>query len=151
MSNPYHYTRFRWMRPLDLDAASRELGVDFTVEKKPRPRDDVELTLYADQRDEIVARADTLAVIMTSLRAVLFQRESKPFTGRDLRLRAWVFRSFDKTTPTPFPWGMDVSAPSCLEGLQRSACSSTKRQSGWAKDATATIRRQIELLRCALC
>ncbi len=107
MSSPYHYVRFRWMRPLDLDAAMAELGADFAAVKRVRPKDAVELTLYGDQRDEVTAHADTLSAAMSPYRAVLYQRERRPFTGKDLRLRAWVLRNYDKATPTPFPWGGD--------------------------------------------
>jgi len=111
MSDAYYYTRFRWARPFDLGAASAELGSDFKVSLRARPRGEDEITLFDDQRDELVAEADTLGAIMTSMRAVLFQREAKPFTARDLRLRAWVVERFDKTTPTPFPWGGSFPEP----------------------------------------
>jgi hypothetical protein len=111
VSNPYHYTRFRWMKPLDLEAASKQLATNFDVLEKSKPRDDVEISLYADQRNEIVVRADTLAAMINPVRAVLYQRERSPFTVRDQGLRAWVFENFDKTTPTPFPWGGAGSEP----------------------------------------
>jgi len=106
-SRPYHYVRFRWMKPLNLDAALAELSRSFEVAKKVRPRDEVELTLYGDQRDEVTAKADTLVAVMSPYRAVLFQRERRPFTVKDMALRTWVFEMYDKTTPTPFPWGGD--------------------------------------------
>jgi hypothetical protein len=95
------------MRPLDLDTAVVELSADFAATKRVRPKDAVELTLYGDQRDEVTAHADTLSAAMSPYRAVLYQRKRRPFTEKDLRLRAWVFKNYDKTTPTPFPWGGD--------------------------------------------
>jgi len=81
-----------------------------------RPRDDRELTLYGDQRDEVTATADTLAAVMNPYRAILFQKERRSFTARDVALRAWVFEMYDKTTPTPFPWGGDSEPRYEVEG-----------------------------------
>ena len=106
-SKPYYYVRFRWWSPLDLDTAMRNLAGSFEVAKKVRPRDEVELTLYADQRDEVTAKGDTLTAIMSPYKAILYQRELRPFTPKDTSLRAWVIGMYDKTTPTPFPWGGD--------------------------------------------
>jgi len=116
LSSPYHYSRFRWMRPLDLDPAITELGTDFAATKRIRPKNAVELTLYGDQRDEVIAHADTLSAAMSPYRAVLYQRERRAFTDKDLRLRAWVLKNYDKTTPTPFPWGGDSEPRYEVEG-----------------------------------
>ena len=116
MSGSYHYSRFRWMRPLDLDTAVAELGDDFAAVKRIRPKDDTELTLYGDQRDEVTAYADTLSAALGSYRAILYQRERRPFTEKDLRLRAWVLKNYDKATPTPFPWGGDSEPRYDVEG-----------------------------------
>lgn len=102
----YDYRRFRWWAPLNLDWAAWELA-SYSAVKKVRPRDDREMTLYADERDEVYARADTLSAMIGPYRAILYQKESRPFTARDLTLRAWIFKNFDKITPTPFPWGGD--------------------------------------------
>lgn len=107
MSTPYFYVRFRWWRPQDLDEVVNELNGLYEVSKKIRPRDEVELTLYGDQRDEVTLKADTLAAILGSYKAILYQKEWKPFTAKDLALRKKVFELYDKTTPTPFPWGGD--------------------------------------------
>jgi hypothetical protein len=105
LTEPYHHVRFRWWTSVDLDRLASDYGELYKAEKRAHPKDDVELTLYKDQRDEVALRADTLSVIASAVRAVLFQREAKPFTGRDLALRRLIFDLYDKTTPTPFPWG----------------------------------------------
>jgi hypothetical protein len=75
------------------------------MEKRVRPRNDKEISLYKDQRDEVTLKADTLSVAAGAVRAVLFQRESKPFTHRDIALRKLILELYDKSTPTPFPFG----------------------------------------------
>ncbi len=116
MSKPYHFVRFRWLKPLNLDEVARGLAGAYSIEKRVIPRDDREITLYENQRDEIKATADTLAVILNSYRAILFQRESKPFTTRDASLHTLVFEMYDRSTPTPFPWGGDTEPKYVVEG-----------------------------------
>lgn len=115
MPEPYDYCRFRWWMPLDLDEAMGELE-SFGAKKKVRPRGEAEMTLYADERDEVYARADTLAAMLAPYRAILYQMEWRPFTARDMSLRAWVFKKYDKTTPTPLPWGGDSEPRYEVEG-----------------------------------
>jgi hypothetical protein len=105
MPEPYHHVRFRWWTSVNLDKLITDYSELYKTEKWARPRNDVELSLYKDQRDEITLKADTLNVAAGAVRAVLFQKEAKPFTSRDLALRKLVFELYDKVTPTPFPFG----------------------------------------------
>jgi len=116
LSKSYHFVRFRWLKPLNLDEVALDLAGAYSIEKWVRPRDDREITLYGNLRDEVTATADTLAVILNPYRAILFQRESKPFTTRDESLRTRVFEMYDKSTPTPFPWGGDTEPKYVVEG-----------------------------------
>jgi len=102
---PYHHVRFRWWTSANLDKLITDYGELYKTEKRVRPRNDKEISLYKDQRDEVTLKADTLSVAAGAVRAVLFQKEAKPFTSRDLALRKLVFELYDKTTPTPFPFG----------------------------------------------
>ncbi len=99
MPEPYHHVRFRWWTSVDLDRLVSEYGGQYNAEKRAHPKDDVELTLYKDQRDEVTLRADTLSVAASAVRAVLFQREAKPFTRLDLALRSEVAHLYDKMGP----------------------------------------------------
>ena len=67
--------------------------------------DDKEMVLLRDEREALKVSTDTLNAFISPFRAVLFQRESKPFTKRDMELRRIMFEMFDKSTPTPFPFG----------------------------------------------
>jgi hypothetical protein len=104
LSEPYHYVRFRWWNPLDLDKLVSELGAAYKMVKRASPRNNHELSLYRDVREEVTITADTLGARLSPVRAVLFQKERKPFTKKDVALRKVVVDMYDKTTPTPFPW-----------------------------------------------
>jgi hypothetical protein len=49
-------------------------------------------------------KSDTLIVFLEPLTAILSQRESEPFTRKDLKLREIVFELYPRIRPTPFPW-----------------------------------------------
>jgi hypothetical protein len=69
-----------------------------------RPADKLEITLYKDDRDELRVRSDTLTALLSSFRAVLSQKDSAPFTYRDMKLRKLVSELYPRERPTPFPW-----------------------------------------------
>jgi hypothetical protein len=105
MLEPYHHVRFRWWTSINLDKLITDYSELYKTERKVRPRNNDELSLYKDQRDEVTLKADTLSVAAGAVRAVLYQREAKPFTSKDLALRKLVFELYDRVTPTPFPFG----------------------------------------------
>jgi hypothetical protein len=105
MPEPYHHVRFRWWTSVNLDKLITDYSELYKMEKRVRPRTNEEVSLYKDQRDEVTFKADTLSVAAGAVRAVLYQKEAKPFTSKDLALRKLASELYDKTTPTPFPFG----------------------------------------------
>jgi len=103
MSSKYSYVRFRWWDPVDLDKAVEEFS-SFKTKKIVRKTVDQEISLYRDQRDEVEVEADTLQALLSTFRVVINQKETKPFTARDIELREKVLKMYPRGRPTPFPW-----------------------------------------------
>ena len=100
---PYHYVRFR-RTPLDFREAEVSFKLEgFKVEKHDTPtKSETELSMKKFfgtdwNRDHLIVKADTLEAFLTQSVATLLQRQSKPFTKRDLRLREIVLGSYDET------------------------------------------------------
>jgi len=85
----------------------RELAASSRSLKRIGSRDEVELTLYRLQRDEVIVKADILIAVISQYRAILYQKELKSFTAKDVSLRKWIFDMYDKLTHMPFLWGGD--------------------------------------------
>jgi len=98
----YNHVRFRWWNPVNLDKAKDELK-DFKASVKHLPAGQG-IDLYKDDKRELTATADTLMAHLSGFRAVLTQREEKPFTKRDAELREKVRGLYPQDRPTPFPW-----------------------------------------------
>lgn len=97
----YQHVRFRWWNPVNLDKAKEELkGFKANVKQLPTGGFD----LYKDDKLELSAASDTLVAHLSGFRAVLTQREAKPFTKRDAELREKVRGLYPQDRPTPFPW-----------------------------------------------
>ena len=105
MSRPYHYVRFRWWSAVDLKAVDEEMSAyEFEVKRLEIPKYELELTLQKEYRDELVVKVDTLTAHLSQFRAVLTQKEAKPFSRRDLKLRERVVEIYPQNRPTPLPW-----------------------------------------------
>jgi hypothetical protein len=103
MASKYSYVRFRWWDPVDLDKAVEEFS-SFKTKKIVRKTVGQEISLYRDQRDEVEVEADTLQALLSTFRVVINQKETKPFTARDMELREKVLKMYPRGRPTPFPW-----------------------------------------------
>jgi hypothetical protein len=103
MTSNYNYVRFRWWDPVNLDKVVKELP-GFKTRKIVHEKVGEDISLYKDQRDEVEAKADTLQALLSPFRAVLNQKETKPFTPRDMELREKVIKMYPRSRPTPFPW-----------------------------------------------
>ena len=97
----YSHVRFRWWNPVDLEKASMELSA---YEPKMTEYAKEGFGLYRDDKQELVAKADTLVAHLGRFRAVISQTEAKPFTRRDVDLRERVREIYPQDRPTPFPW-----------------------------------------------
>jgi hypothetical protein len=62
-----------------------------------------EFSLFKDESVELKVRADTLRAFVSSVRAVLYQKEKAPFTLRDMGLRETLFKWYPKKRLSPMP------------------------------------------------
>ena len=102
MVEAYHYVRFRWWDPADLEDITRSFGEKFVVEVIDMPEDEGELALHKKGRERLTIRADTLCARLSPYRASLYQRVPSPFTDRDLELRARILELYAHDKSTPF-------------------------------------------------
>ena len=108
MKKPYYYIRFRWWIDVGLEKVIKELSKEFEVKKKNFPEYNVDLSLFKDQRVEVEIKADNLNAKLSKFRAILYQKEAKPFTSKDLLLRKKILELYSRNRPTPFPWEFSV-------------------------------------------
>ncbi len=108
MPEPYHYVRYSWVSEVNLERLSEEMRGAFAVEPIFMPEDERELTLVKYDRERLKIRADTLKVRLSPYKAVLFQRDSAPFSRRDMELRGRILELYPRNTPTPFPISYSV-------------------------------------------
>jgi len=103
MTKPYYYVRFRWDFGVDIGKIAGEFAEDFTVEEVKTFESDRDMTLYRGHREELKATADSLTVLLSRTRAVLYQREATPFTERDMELRGRILELYPRGRVTPLP------------------------------------------------
>jgi hypothetical protein len=99
MAEPYYHVRFRWGEPLDLDRMRTMLSGSFRITVLGTPHEEDGLTFSSTEKGEVKIAADTLSAILEPYRAVIFQREAKPFTRLDVALRGEVARLYEKLGP----------------------------------------------------
>ncbi|MFA5869777.1 MAG: hypothetical protein WC941_08775 [Candidatus Bathyarchaeia archaeon] len=99
MVEPYYHVRFRWDEPLDLERTKTMLSGSFRVTVVATPHEAGGLVYQSGERGEVKVAADTLSARLEPYRAVLYQREAKPFTRLDLALRSEVAHLYDKMGP----------------------------------------------------
>jgi hypothetical protein len=96
------YVRFLWHREVDLEKISEDFA-----EYEPTLREELEdpnrRPFHGYNLRELKVKADTLGAFLSVKRAVLFQREKKPFTKRDVELRKKIFEIYTKDRQTPLP------------------------------------------------
>jgi hypothetical protein len=108
VSKPFYHVRFRWGEPADLTDVKTALSEAFEITVMVEPHTVGGLAFHSREKGEIKFEADTLSAILEPGRAVLYQREAKPFTRRDLALRDAVAKLYDRmspyrSAPTPEP------------------------------------------------
>ena len=96
--------RFVWGDGLDIDELQEELSKKYPVSRREYPGDDVEVSLFKDDRVELVVTADRMRCHLNAHRAILGQIEEGPFTKFDMELRAFILEHYNRNRPTPFPW-----------------------------------------------
>ncbi len=108
MSEPYHHVRFRWWERADIDKIAEKIRESYSVDMKHWPRDNHDLSLRKDDRDELVVSADTLTAYLSGFKVVLFQKRAAKLTRRDAELREKVGEMYPHDRPTPFPWSFSL-------------------------------------------
>jgi hypothetical protein len=101
---PYLHVKFRWWTKADLIKTVDEFKKKYNVTMRHFPKDDMELSLYNDDREEIKITADTLSALISNFRAVLYQKKSAKFTPKDEALRKEITKIYTHDRSTPFPW-----------------------------------------------
>lgn len=108
MSNekPYLYVRFVWWKSHNLEELATKLKERFTLVSHTmlRKKEQSELAIHKDSREEIQLKADTLSALLSKHRAALFQKQKVPFTRKDMELRKKILDLYPRDSPTPFPW-----------------------------------------------
>jgi len=104
MAKPYTYVRFTWWREVELKEVAEELKGGFTIEPVKAPRDDIEISLYKDMREELRIKSDTLVAYLSPIRVTISQKTPAKFTKKDLELRKRLMELYPRDRPTPFPW-----------------------------------------------
>jgi hypothetical protein len=103
---PYNYARFTWYRDINVDKESKRLSAEFDVRpiNTPEPSP-YEISIHKTTRKEIIIKADTVGAIISTFRAILYQREKAPFTARDLKLRQEILDLYPRRSASPLPIG----------------------------------------------
>ena len=103
-TKPYYYVRFRWDEGTDLKILAEELGGRFEVEWFSIERTKEEFSLFKGESVELKVRAETLRAFVSSLRAVLYQKERASFTPRDMGLRETLLKWYPRKRMSPMPF-----------------------------------------------
>ena len=100
---PYSYVRYTWWKTYSVEELVSKLKDRFTV-IEPQGLKGESLSPIQGDIPKIEVKADTLVVYVAPSRAVLSQKESKPFTKRDMELREIVLSLYPHATPGPLPF-----------------------------------------------
>ena len=93
-AQPYHFICTRRWRRHNLREVAIKLS-DFTYIRQFGVPDYVDLSdPRRDYSPEMEFKADTLYVLVSARRAVLFQKTRQPFTQKDLQLRETIFNLY---------------------------------------------------------
>ena len=94
-----------------MDQMQKELSEKFSVKRRDYPGNEIEVSLFKDDRVELIVTADRMRIHANAHRADLNQIEKGPFTKHDMELRAYILEKYPRSRPTPFPWGHSFEPP----------------------------------------
>lgn len=86
-ARPYHHVVWSLKRSHDIRNLTKELQRKFTLVKTLASGRNM---VFRELLPEMLFKADTLHVAVSPQRAILFQKKSSPFTGKDLELRKTI-------------------------------------------------------------
>lgn len=101
---PYRFIRVTWFKKYDLKELSSELGTEFTI---IRPFVHSQDWYLSRELGSFLIKADTLYALVETDKATLFQKDTRPFTKKDLQLRQRIF--------SLYPYMFIAPSPSFLE------------------------------------
>lgn len=90
---------------MDLKSLAKDLSSSFEVVPIDRQQPPLTSVIGRDIQEKFLVKSDTLRVYLSQVRAIMFQKERKPFTENDLKLRDRIFATYQHSRSTPFPWG----------------------------------------------
>lgn len=93
---PYHFVRRTIFRNVNLEKLSNELSSRFTIVK---PFVSKRTGALGRELGSFQVKADSLHVLFEVDRAVLYQKEARPFTQMDLELHKIVFKLYGMRLP----------------------------------------------------
>ena len=103
---PYDYPRFTWYKDVNVNKEAERLGEEFDVRPMNSPEaSEFEISIHKNTRQEMLIKADTVGAIISTFRAILYQREKAPFTARDLKLREEILDLYPRRSASPLPVG----------------------------------------------
>jgi hypothetical protein len=103
---PYSYSRFTWYKDINVDNEAERLSKDFEIKPLNTPEpSEREVSIYKNTRKEIIIKADTLGAIISTFRAILYQKEKAPFTTKDMKLRQEILDLYPRRSASPLPIG----------------------------------------------
>jgi len=103
---------------VDLETLAKDLSSSFQVCPLDRQQPTATSVIGRDIQEMFLVKSDTLHVYLSQVRAIMFQKEGKPFTENDVKLRDTIFATYRHSTSTPFPWGFIHEPPFEVENQQ---------------------------------
>jgi len=99
-----------------MDELKRELGEGFAVRRREFPGNKVEISLFKEDRFELIITGDRMRGNANAHRAILSQIEEGSFTAHDMKLREFILDRYPRSRPTPFPWSFHYEPDFEVEG-----------------------------------
>lgn len=111
----YYYLRYKWGTGADMDQMQHELSERFHVGRRDFPISEIEVSLFKEDRVELIITADRMRVHANAHRAILSQIAEGPFTRHDMELREYILENYPRSRPTPFPWSFSYEPEFMVE------------------------------------
>lgn len=103
---PYGYIRWTWGKNYKVMELTEKLKGFTVILMKNFDPENRSVRLNTTATPILEVKADTLSAYLAPSKADMFQKESAPFTKRDLELREILFSLYPRNTPTPLPFSV---------------------------------------------
>ena len=95
MSRPFYKIRYKWLGSVKLNQLELELRERYSVRMKEMPKDDLSISVFAEQNVELMVKADTLYAYAGVLKVTW------PFTEHDETLKDLMFEIYPWNKASP--------------------------------------------------